>query len=64
MLRYCSPMRYRSFLGAGLTHEEIAYAEIPLVVGLLANTVPAAFCVHFELFPRPKLLEEIREEVE
>lgn len=57
-------MRYRSFLGAGLTHEEIAYAEMPLIVGLLANTVPAAFWVHFELFSRPQLLEEIREEVE
>ncbi|KGO73231.1 Cytochrome P450 [Penicillium italicum] len=57
-------MRYRSFLGAGLTHKEIAYAEMPLVVGLLANTVPAAFWAHFELFSRPKLLKEIREEVE
>ncbi|KAJ5201123.1 hypothetical protein N7449_005926 [Penicillium cf. viridicatum] len=57
-------MRYRSFLGAGLTHEEIAYAEVPLIVGLLTNTVPAAFWVHFELFSRPKLLEEIRGEVE
>lgn len=57
-------MRYRSFLGAGLTHEEIAYAEVPLIVGLLTNTVPAAFWVHFEIFSRPKLLEEIRGEVE
>lgn len=57
-------MRYRSFLGAGLTHKEIAYAEIPLIVGLLANTVPAAFWVHFELFSRPQLLEQIREEIE
>ncbi|OQE16305.1 hypothetical protein PENFLA_c028G03814 [Penicillium flavigenum] len=57
-------MRYRSFLGAGLTHEEIAYSEIPLIVGLLENTVPAAFWVHFELFWRPKLLGEVREEVE
>ncbi|CAI7601953.1 unnamed protein product [Penicillium glandicola] len=57
-------MRYRSFLGAGLTHEEIAYSEIPLIVGLLSNTVPAAFWVHFELFSRPELLEEIREELE
>ncbi|KAJ9482585.1 hypothetical protein VN97_g10833 [Penicillium thymicola] len=56
-------MRYRSFLGAGLTHEEIAYAEVPLIVGLLTNTVPAAFWVHFELFSRPKLLEDIRERV-
>ncbi|KAJ5784017.1 uncharacterized protein N7518_009694 [Penicillium psychrosexuale] len=57
-------MRYRSFLGAGLTHEEIAYAEMPLIVGLLANTVPAAFWVHFELFSRLQLLEEVREEIE
>ncbi|OQE04768.1 hypothetical protein PENVUL_c030G09336 [Penicillium vulpinum] len=57
-------MRYRSFLGAGLTHEEIAYSEMPLLLGLLANTVPAAFWVHFELFSRPKLLEETRKEIE
>ncbi|CAI7622845.1 unnamed protein product [Penicillium discolor] len=57
-------MRYKSFLGGGLTHEEIAYAEVPLIVGLLTNTVPAAFWVHFELFSRPKLLEDIRGEVE
>lgn len=57
-------MRYKSFLGGGLTHEEIAYAEVPLIVGLLTNTVPAAFWVHFELFSRPKLLQDIRGEVE
>lgn len=57
-------MRYRSFLRAGLTHGEIAYAEVHLIVGLLTNTVPAAFWVHFELFSRAKLLEEIRGEVE
>ncbi|KAJ6177809.1 hypothetical protein N7519_008270 [Penicillium mononematosum] len=57
-------MRYSSFLGAGLTHEEIAYSEMPPIVGLLANTVPAAFWVHFELFSRPNLLGEVREEVE
>ncbi|KAJ5375695.1 hypothetical protein N7517_007701 [Penicillium concentricum] len=37
---------------------------MPMVLGLLANTVPAAFWVHFELFSRPKLLEEVREELE
>ncbi|CAG8896921.1 unnamed protein product [Penicillium egyptiacum] len=37
---------------------------MPLTVGLLAKTAPAAFWAHFELFSRPKLLEEVREEVE
>ncbi|KAJ5471623.1 hypothetical protein N7530_008980 [Penicillium desertorum] len=57
-------MRYRSFLGAGLTHEEISYSEMPLIIGLLANTLPAAFWVHFELSSRPKVLGEVCEEVE
>jgi cytochrome P450 len=57
-------MRYRSFLGAGLTHEEIEYPEMPLIIGLLANTIPAAFWVHFELSSRPKVLGDVCEEVE
>ncbi|KAJ5173641.1 uncharacterized protein N7500_001572 [Penicillium coprophilum] len=57
-------MRYRSFVRAGLTHGEIAYSEMPLLLGLLANTVPAAFWAHFDIFSRPQLLEDIREELE
>lgn len=57
-------VRYRHFHNTGFTREEIAYSEIPMMLGLLANTIPAAFWFHFELFSRPKLFQEVREEIE
>ncbi|KAL4747285.1 hypothetical protein BDW72DRAFT_17898 [Aspergillus terricola var. indicus] len=55
--------RYRVMHAGGLSDTDIARAEVSMGLGLLSNTVPAAFWVLFDLYSRPSLLCEIREEV-
>ncbi|KAL4995055.1 cytochrome P450 [Aspergillus recurvatus] len=55
--------RYRVMHEGGLSDMDIARAEVSMGLGLLSNTVPAAFWVLFDLYSRPALLREIREEV-
>ncbi|KAL4735868.1 cytochrome P450 [Aspergillus similis] len=55
--------RYRFMHAGGLSDTDIARAEVSMGLGLLSNTVPAAFWVLFDLYSRPSLLCEIREEV-
>jgi hypothetical protein len=55
--------RYRVMHAGGLSDTDIARAEVSMGLGLLSNTVPAAFWVLFDLYSRPSLLCEIRREV-
>ncbi|KAL4971688.1 cytochrome P450 [Aspergillus desertorum] len=55
--------RYRVMHEGGLSDIDIARAEVSMGLGLLSNTVPAAFWVLFDLYSRPDLLQEVREEV-
>ncbi|KAL6228712.1 hypothetical protein BDW75DRAFT_250849 [Aspergillus navahoensis] len=55
--------RYRVMHEGGLSDTDIARAEISMGLGLLSNTVPAAFWVLFDLYSRPGLLQDIRQEV-
>ncbi|KAL3259266.1 hypothetical protein ABHI18_005361 [Aspergillus niger] len=56
-------VRWKTMREAGVATEEIAREEVGMGIGLLSNTVPAAFWVLYELYSRPDLLEEIREEI-
>ncbi|KAJ5623151.1 hypothetical protein N7490_011756 [Penicillium lividum] len=56
-------MRYKTIMEAGVSMDEYAKMEIPITMAFLSNTVPAAFWVLFDLYTRPKLRAEIREEL-
>ena len=56
-------IRYKTSREGGLSVEDIARFELMMGVALLSNTVPAIFWIFMELYSRPELLEEIREEV-
>jgi len=58
-----SYIRWKSQHDAGATLEDIARLEVVMGLGILSNTVPASFWVMFDIFSRPELLEEIREEI-
>ncbi|KAL4864695.1 hypothetical protein BDV12DRAFT_200858 [Aspergillus spectabilis] len=55
--------RYKAMHEAGLSLTDIARHEASMGLGLLSNTVPATFWVLYDLYSRPGLLNEIREEV-
>ncbi|KAJ5703958.1 hypothetical protein N7493_011096 [Penicillium malachiteum] len=55
--------RWKTQNDAGATLEDIARLEVAMGLGILSNTVPTSFWVIFDIFSRPKLLEEIREEI-
>ncbi|KAL2822899.1 cytochrome P450 [Aspergillus granulosus] len=56
-------VRYKALADAGIRVEDIARNEVSMGLGLLSNTVPAAFWIVYDLFSRPDLLREIREEL-
>ncbi|KAJ5769177.1 hypothetical protein N7520_003736 [Penicillium odoratum] len=56
-------MQYKTVMQAGVSMDESAKMEIPITMAFLSNTVPAAFWVLFDLYTRPKLRAEIREEL-
>ncbi|KAL1627500.1 hypothetical protein SLS54_002425 [Diplodia seriata] len=55
--------RFRSQRAAGATLADTARLEAGLALGLLSNTVPAAFWTLFELCSRPALLGDVRGEL-
>ncbi|KAJ6035725.1 hypothetical protein N7540_000004 [Penicillium herquei] len=55
--------RWKSQQDAGATPENIARLEVAMGLGILSNTVPTSFWVIFDIFSRPKLLEQIRDEI-
>lgn len=48
----------------GATDVNIARLETAINIGILSNTVPAAFWTIFEIYSRPELLQAIRIEIE
>ncbi|KAJ0413965.1 cytochrome P450 [Aspergillus carlsbadensis] len=55
--------RHKTLADAGLRVEDIARNEVSMGLGLLSNTVPAAFWIIFDLYRRPEVLREIRDEL-
>lgn len=47
----------------GIPLEEVARIEAALGLGLLSNTIPTTFWFMFDIYSRPKLLEQLREEI-
>ncbi|KAL4863251.1 hypothetical protein BDV12DRAFT_206679 [Aspergillus spectabilis] len=56
-------VRFQTMHDAGMSVEDISRLEVSMGIGLLSNTVPACFWIIFDLYTRPDLLQEIREEV-
>ncbi|PYI02046.1 cytochrome P450 [Aspergillus sclerotiicarbonarius CBS 121057] len=56
-------VRWKTMHDAGVPTEDIARQEVSMAIGLLSNSVPATFWVLYELYSRPDLLAEIREEM-
>ncbi|KAG2415204.1 hypothetical protein HFD88_006395 [Aspergillus terreus] len=56
-------VRWKTLRDGGLPIADIVRSEVSMAVGLHFNTVPANFWVLFGLYPRPELLEEVRQEV-
>lgn len=57
-------VRFNTTLESGVTVKDYAQLEVPMMIAFVSNTVPAAFWVLFDLFSRPQLLADIRNEVE
>ncbi|EED11449.1 cytochrome P450 oxidoreductase, putative [Talaromyces stipitatus ATCC 10500] len=55
--------RYNVHVTNGIPIEEVARIEASMGLGLLSNTVPTTFWFMFDLFSRPKLLEQLRGEI-
>ncbi|KAJ5111165.1 hypothetical protein N7532_001700 [Penicillium argentinense] len=56
-------VRYTKSMEREISHEDFAQLEVPMLIGLVSNTVPALFWALFELYSQPELLDEIREEI-
>lgn len=56
-------VRWKRTHDSGISTENIARAEAAMSIGLLSNTIPASFWILYDLYSRPALLEEIREEI-
>ncbi|RHZ56263.1 cytochrome P450 [Aspergillus thermomutatus] len=55
--------RWETQQKGGATLEDIARLEAAAALGTLSNTVPAIFWLIFDIFSRPELLKEARDEV-
>lgn len=55
--------RWKKQLDGGATQENVARMEALMGLGILSNTVPSSFWAIFDLYSRPELLEEVRNEV-
>jgi cytochrome P450 len=55
--------RWETQKKGGATLEDIARLEAAAALGTLSNTVPAIFWMIFDIFSRPELLEEVRDQV-
>lgn len=49
--------------GEGVSMKDYAQLEVPMMIAFVSNTVPATFWTLLDLYSRPELLEEIRDEV-
>lgn len=56
-------MRQKTLMEAGFSVDEYAKMEVTLIMAFVSNTVPSAFWVLFDLYSRPMLRSEIREEL-
>lgn len=56
--------RWKTQHDAGATLEDIARLEIVMGLGILSNTVPTCFWVLFDIFSRPDLLNDLREQIQ
>lgn len=56
--------RWRVLREAGIEEVEAAKQEVSLCIGMTGNTVPTFYWVIWELFSRPSLLEEVRQELQ
>ncbi|KAK4172380.1 cytochrome P450 [Triangularia setosa] len=71
--KYCSSLppdtsslflsRWSTLLSAGLTVPEATKQQATLPIGMLSNTVPTFFWTIYEIYSRPSLLTQIREEI-
>lgn len=55
--------RWKTQHDAGAITENIARLEVATGIEILSNTVPATFWTLFDIYSRPKLLIELREEI-
>ncbi|KAF2146999.1 uncharacterized protein K452DRAFT_261129 [Aplosporella prunicola CBS 121167] len=55
--------RWKMQHDGGATTKDIAKLEAAVGIGILSNTVPSTFWTIFDIFSRPELLDEIRDEV-
>lgn len=56
-------VRLKTTLEGGVTLADYAQLEVPMMIAFVSNTVPATFWTLFDLYSRPQLLEDIRNEV-
>uniref|UniRef100_A0A093V9S2 25-hydroxycholesterol 7-alpha-hydroxylase n=2 Tax=Talaromyces marneffei PM1 TaxID=1077442 RepID=A0A093V9S2_TALMA len=56
--------RYNVCSANNISLEEFARIEASLGLGLLSNTVPTSFWLMYDLYSRPTLLEQLREEIQ
>ncbi|KAI1477955.1 cytochrome P450 [Daldinia eschscholtzii] len=74
LLKYCAAPhadaglsvfeRQRVLREGGMTLEDAAKQETSVCVAIFANTAPTMFWTIWELYSRPELLEEVRQEIE
>ncbi|KAL2866099.1 cytochrome P450 [Aspergillus lucknowensis] len=55
--------RWKTQHDGGAALEDIARLEAAMGLGILSNTVPSSFWAIFDIFSRPALLQEIRDEI-
>jgi cytochrome P450 len=55
--------RWKTQHDAGATTENIARLEAAAGIGILSNTVPSTFWTIFEIYSRPALLAQLRDEI-
>ncbi|KAI9375898.1 cytochrome P450 [Aspergillus egyptiacus] len=55
--------RWKTQHEAGASVDDIARLEIAMGLGILSNTIPTSFWVIFDIYSRPQLLREIRNEI-
>lgn len=55
--------RLKTHRESGMSYENIAKMEVTMGIAFLSNTIPSIFWVLFDVFSRPQLLAELREEI-
>ncbi|CEJ57042.1 hypothetical protein PMG11_05750 [Penicillium brasilianum] len=57
-------VRWKECMAGGLSIEDYSKLEVGMLIAFVSNTVPAMFWCLFDLYDRPKLLDELRKEIE